>query len=51
VLHEDVFPWVMSKMMDFMKDDDYLGITFDDVVNDAYENQKKKHKAAIHAEK
>lgn len=40
VLHENVFPWVLDKMVEFLYEDDYIGINVEDIVRDAIEMSK-----------
>lgn len=50
VIHENIMPWVLDKMADFLNDEDYIDINTEDVVRDAFEAGKQSHKEAIEAE-
>ena len=50
VLHENVMPWVIDKMADFLNDEDFIEINTEDVIRDAFDGGKDSHKKAIEAE-
>jgi hypothetical protein len=50
VMHENVMPWVLDMMADFINDDEFIDINADDVVRDAFELGKTMHKEAIDGE-
>jgi hypothetical protein len=37
VLHENVFPWILEKMAEFLIEDEFVDINLDDLVRDAFE--------------
>lgn len=50
VMHEDVMPWLLEKMMGFLDDDEFLDLNTDEVVNDAYDLCKYRHNQSVVAE-
>jgi Radial spoke protein 3 len=46
VLHENVFPWMLEKMAEFLIEDDFVDINLDDLVRDAFEAVNQKHASA-----
>lgn len=40
VIHENVMPWLLDKMADFLTEDDYIEVNTSDVVRDAFEDGK-----------
>jgi len=43
VMHEDVVPWMLDKMMDFLKDEDFIANNVDEVIVDAFKMGKAMH--------
>ncbi len=46
-MDENVMPWVLEQMADFIGDEDYQSLNLEDVVRDAFEMGKAQHKASI----
>lgn len=44
VMNENIMPWVLEKMADFLNDEDFIDINTDDVIRDAFELGKETHK-------
>ncbi len=44
-------PWLIEKMGDFLKDDDYIELNADTVVKDGWLKGLKAHRAAIEGHK
>ena len=51
VIHENVMPWLIGMMADFLADEEHIDVNSNDVVRDAFEMGKDEHKKAIEAEK
>ncbi len=47
VIHENVMPWLLDKMADFLNDEDLIEINTENVIKDAFEFGKESHKKAI----
>jgi hypothetical protein len=47
---ENVMPWVLDQMADFIDDEDVQELTVEDVIKDAYELAKAQHREGIHME-
>lgn len=50
VMNENVMPWVMDFMADFIDDEEDQEINLEDVVRDAFELGKMQHKDSIEKE-
>ena len=50
VLHENVMPWMLDKVLDFLGEDDLVDLNVDEVCNDAYELGKYMHSQSVMAE-
>jgi hypothetical protein len=50
VLHENVMPWMLEKVMEFLGDDDLVDKNVDEVANDAYDLGKYMHSQSVIAE-
>ncbi len=47
VMNENVMPWVLEAMADFIEDEEYQELNLEDVVRDAFEQSKTNHKQSI----
>ena len=47
VMHENVMPWMLDKMINFLEDETFIDYNVGEVVIDGFESVKNKHKDAI----
>lgn len=47
VLHENVFPWILENMINFLQEDDFVDINSDEIVRDAFQSSKAKHRESV----
>ena len=47
VLHENVFPWVLDRMIEFLYEDDFNNADADDLVGEAFQQGRLEHLTAI----
>ena len=50
VMNENIMPWVLDCMADFIDDEDDQDINLEDVIKDAFELSKQHHKESIERE-
>lgn len=50
VMTENIMPWVLDYMIDFIDDEDDQEINLEDVIRDAFELSKIQHKESIERE-
>jgi hypothetical protein len=50
VMTENIMPWVLEKMGDFIDDEDVQELTVEDVIRDAFELAKSQHREGIYIE-
>lgn len=50
VMHENVMPWMINKMIDFLTDEDFIASNVNAVVNDAFEMGRQMHQKSVKAE-
>ena len=50
VMHENVMPWMLDKMINFLEDETFIDYNVGEVVIDGFESVKGKHKNAIEKE-
>ena len=43
VLHENVMPWIVDQMMNFLTEDDYVQVNAEEVVNLAFTLGQQEH--------
>ena len=44
VMNENIMPWVLDMMGDFIEDEDYQELNLEELVRDAFEMSKTKHR-------
>ena len=47
VMHENVMPWMLDKMINFLEDEELIDYNVGEVVVDGFESVKNKHRNAI----
>ena len=50
VMHEQVMPWLLEKMMGFMEDTDVVDLTMNEVINKGFKKGEEEHKEKVQDE-
>lgn len=50
VMHENVMPWMIDRLINFIEDDSFIEYNVGEVVVDGFNSAKNKHSLAIQKE-